>query len=80
MIKELIYILIVLLGIPFGLFLKKICKEEINAWKKRLSMMIIVCFVAVAVLFFIDFDYKIQVIATLCFIIITCWSVIWKHG
>ena len=72
MIKELIYIFIILIGIPFGLFLKKICKEEINAWRKRLKIMIIVCLIAIVALFFIDFEYKIPVITTLIFIIITC--------
>jgi uncharacterized membrane protein YphA (DoxX/SURF4 family) len=69
MIKELIYLLIIFLGIPAGLFLAKICEEEIKAWKKRLGMLTIICSIIGICLFFIDFKYKIPSIITLGFMI-----------
>ncbi|MDD5193656.1 MAG: hypothetical protein PHF67_03650 [Candidatus Nanoarchaeia archaeon] len=78
MIKELIYLIIVILGIPTGLFLAKICKDEIKAWRKRLIIFILACFIIGIWLFFIDFVYKIPVIITLGFIIAMFLTIVVK--
>lgn len=75
MIKEIIYLIIILSGIPVGLFLAKICKEEIKSWRKRLKILIVSCIVVIVAVFFLDFEYKISAIVTLSFMIVTCLTI-----
>ena len=79
MIKELIYLIIILLGIPAGLFLAKICKEEIKNWRKRLKILIAGCFVVIVAVFFLDFEYKISTCAENIENIEKIYSLIRKH-
>jgi len=78
MVKELIYLIIILFGIPVGLFLAKTCKEEIKAWNKRLKILIICCFLIGIFLFFVDFQYKIPIIITLSWMTITFLIIIFR--
>ena len=78
MLEILFYILIILLGIPTGLFFANICKDEIKSWKKRLIIISAICLVLAIVLIFINYQYKIPVIMSLIFIIITFLTVVWK--
>lgn len=78
MLTNLFYIIILVLGFPVGIILAKLCKDEIKKWRKRLKIISAICFILALGLIFTDFDYKISVIVTLFFIIITNLTVIWK--
>ena len=75
MIKEVLYILIVILGFPIGLLLKKLCKDEINLWGKRFLVMSIIALILIIILLFISFQYKLPSIIALLFIIITSLTI-----
>jgi len=78
MIQNLFYLLILIAGVPTGLILSKLCKEEIKAWKKRVFIISIIAFILIIIMIFIDFLYKIPIIISLFFIIILCLTIIWK--
>ena len=78
MLSNLLYLLVLILGFPTGLLLAKICKDEIKAWKKTLFIMSGVSLILIVVVAFLNFTYKIPVIISLFFIIITCLTVGWK--
>jgi uncharacterized protein HemY len=78
MIKELIYILILLLGILVGLILAKLCKDEIKNWRKRMIIISVICLIIALIIVFSNFTYKIPVIITLIFIAITDLTIVWK--
>jgi len=78
MIKELLYLLIIIVGIPAGLILAKLTKDEIKIWKKRLIIIIIASIIISIALLLTTFEYKIPIIITLGFIILTCLTIIWK--
>jgi len=81
MLQNLLYLLLLLAGFPAGLILAKLCKEEIKAWRKRLSVISIVSLILAVIASFIPFSfflYKLPVIISLFFIIITCLTIIWK--
>jgi xanthine/uracil permease len=76
MIKNLLYLLIILAGIPVGSYLAKLCKEEIKNWKKRLIAIIILCFIFSIFIFFSPFTYRISIIVALLFTIIVFTKII----
>jgi len=78
MLTVLFYLILLVLGIPAGLILAGLCKDEIRNWKKRLFVMSIIAFLLIIIMFFTDFLYRIPVIISLFFIIITCLTIIWK--
>ncbi|MEK6859904.1 MAG: hypothetical protein AABX54_03750 [Nanoarchaeota archaeon] len=78
MLTNLFYIIILILGFPIGILLAKMCKDEIKSWRKRLKIISAVCFFLGLIIVFIDFEYKIPVIVTLFFIIITNLTIVWK--
>jgi len=78
MLTNLFYLLLLLIGFPAGLFLARICKEEIKAWKKRLFIMSGISLLLIIVVSFLSFEYKLPVIISLFFIIITCLTIVWK--
>lgn len=78
MLNILLYILVLIAGIPTALILSKMCKDEIKSWRKRLLIISIICFIASLIIAIIDFQYKIPVIITLFFVIITDLIIIWK--
>jgi len=55
MIKEIVYIILILFGIPIGMFLALLCGQEVEAWKKSLVVIAIISSVAVLVMLTIDF-------------------------
>jgi len=79
MFKEFLYFAIVILGIPAGLLISKLCKDEIKSWRKRLISMGIISLVGGVVVFFTSFEYKIPVVISLFFIIIFCFVIILKN-
>jgi predicted Na+-dependent transporter len=76
--KNLLYLLLLLAGFPVGLLLAYICKEEVKAWKKRLSILSGISLLLIVVVSFLSFEYKLPVIISLFFITIVCWTIIWK--
>ena len=81
MIQNLFYLLLLLAGFPTGLLLNRLCKEEIKNWGKRLFIIVIISLISSIVISFISFNsfiYKIPVIITLFFIVITCLTIVWK--
>jgi len=78
MLQNLLYLLLLVIGFPVGLFLAKLCKEELNAWRTRLFIISVICLIGVVVIAFTDFLYKIPIIISLFFIIIVCLTINWK--
>lgn len=76
--KTLLYILILLLGFPTGYILSNICKDEIKNWKKRLIAITLISFILIILVSFLNFIYKISIIMSLFFIIITCLIIIYR--
>jgi len=80
MLTNLLYLLLLIIGIPTGLWLSKLCEEELKAWRKRLFIISVICFVLVVVMLFTNFLYKIPIIISLFFIIIVCLTIIWRSN
>ena len=78
MLQNLLYLLILVIGFPVGIFLAKLCKEEIDNWRKRLFIISVISLIAIVAMIFVDFLYKIPVIISLFFIIIVCLTINWK--
>jgi len=71
MLANLFYLLILLIGIPVGLFLVKLCKDETESWKFRFKLIIGVCLVLVLIMGFSGFEFKVPVIVSLLFVVVT---------
>jgi uncharacterized protein HemY len=80
MINLILYAVLLILGIPSGLYLAKICKDEIKKWRKRMVFISVLCFILIFILLFINFEYKIPYIMGLCFIIITFLTIVFKSS
>jgi len=65
-----LYSIIILLGIPTGVIISKMCKEELNFWKIRLITISALSFILSLIIYFSNFEYKIPLIVTLSFVII----------
>lgn len=81
MIQNLFYLILLLLGFPLGIFLSKLCREEIKKWRKRLFIISVLSLLIAVIISFIPFsifEYKFPVIISLFFIIITCLTIAWK--
>jgi uncharacterized membrane protein YoaK (UPF0700 family) len=81
MLTNLYYLLLLITGFPIGLFLAKLCKEEIKKWRKRLFIMSIISLILSIVVSFIPITtylYKFPTIISLFFIIIVCLTIVWK--
>jgi len=78
MLTNLIYLLILIVGFPAGIILSNLCKDEIKAWRFRLFSLSVISFIILIVLLFMNINYKIPIIVTLFFIIITCLTIIWR--
>jgi len=74
----LIYIIIILLAIPTGLFLARLCKEELNDWKLRFKIIIIISFILSIIIYFSSLEYKTSIVVSLLFIIMTLLTLIKK--
>ena len=81
MLTNLYYLLLLVTGFPIGLFLAKLCKEEIKTWRKRLFIISVVCLLLTIIVSFIPITlylYKFPTIISLFFIIIVCLTIVWK--
>jgi len=76
--SNLLYALLLLAGFPTAWILAKLCNDEIKAWKKRFIIMAISSLIIAIIIFFTNFEYKLPVIMTLFFAIITLLTIIWK--
>ena len=79
MLKEVLYLIILLLAIPTGLLLGWLCSDEIKNWRKRLIIGIVSCLLLIIILGLIDFQDKIPVLLGLGFIVITSLTIYIKH-
>lgn len=70
MLEGLFYLLILLIGIPVGLVLVKLCRDEVGSWRFRFKLMIGVCFGIIGVVAFSNFEFKIPVIVSLLFVVV----------
>ena len=74
----LIYIIIILLAIPTGLFLARLCKEELTDWKLRFKIIILISFILSIIIYFSSLEYKTSIVISLLFIIMTLLTLIKK--
>ena len=77
-ISLILYVLLFLLAFPTGLILAHLCKEEIKSWKKRLIIISLTAVILILIILFLDFQYKISVVLSLLFIVITDITIVWK--
>ncbi|MAG02842.1 hypothetical protein CMI42_05890 [Candidatus Pacearchaeota archaeon] len=77
MIKEMIFILIILAGVFNGKILAIMCKDELKLWRKRFFYVAIVCLFLVVGVYFSSFELRIPVIVVLLFMVVT-GLVVWK--
>jgi len=74
---NLLYLIILGLGIPAGLILSKLCPDEIKKWRGRLKIMIFFCVILILLVFVLSsFAYKVPTILSLLFIIIINLTII----
>ncbi len=78
MIKEGLYLLIVFVGIPAGLILAKLCREELTAWKRRFTYVVIVSLILMPVVYVTNFEYKIPVIVALGFLVLALITITYQ--
>lgn len=76
--KNIFYILLLLLGFPIGYYLSRLCKDEIKKWRKELTAICIISLLVAVGIAFTQFQYKFPIILTCFFIIITFLTIIWK--
>jgi uncharacterized membrane protein len=74
----LIYIIIILLAIPTGLFLARLCQEELNDWKLRFKMIVVISFILSIGIYFSSLEYRTSIIVSLLSIIVTFLTLIKK--
>jgi len=78
MIKEVFYIIVVLLGTVNGAILSKLCKDEIRKWRKRFFLIAIVSIILSIIIFFSQFDFKTPMIIALLFMALTSITIYLK--
>ena len=75
-----IYVILLLLGFPTAYVLTKLCKDEIKNWKVRFIIIILTLLILSIVISFTNFKFKIPVIISLMFMVITLLVVILKSS
>ena len=70
MLKNLLYLFVLLAGFPTAYFLSYLCEDEIKSWEKRLLGIAIVSLIIGIGLLFTSFEYKFPVVVSLLFIVI----------
>jgi hypothetical protein len=73
--KEVLYVFLVLSGIPVGMFLSILCKDEVGLWRRRFRFIALICFLIIGFLIFIDIENKIALIVFLFFVIVVSLNV-----
>ena len=78
MLNNLLYIILLILGFPSGLYLARICKDEIKKWRKRMIFISVISFISAIVVLISGFEYKLAFAIGLFFIVITFLTIVWK--
>lgn len=65
-------------GFPVGIFLSKLCRDEIVAWRKRLIMISVVSLLIAIGISFTSFEFQFPSIIALFFVIIMNLVIVWK--
>jgi len=78
MLKNILYLSVLAIGIPVGLFLSSLCSEEIRNWRMRLLLITGVSLASVIGILFTSYEYKMPVIIGLLFIIVTNFTIFKK--
>lgn len=76
--QNLLYLLILLAGFPFGYLLAWLCKEELVPGRKWFVALSVVCLITAIILSFTNFTYKFISILSMFFIIIISLVAVWK--
>lgn len=78
MLKEVLYIILLLLGFPSGIYLARTCRDEIRKWRGRLILICALGIILVGLLLILDIKLKLSIIVGLFFIIITLLTIVLK--
>jgi len=78
MIKELLYLILLIIAFPSGIYLAKICKDEIKKWRGRMVLISAFCFTISVLLLIFNIEGKLPLIVALFFTIITLLTIVWK--
>ena len=65
-----LYLLVFATSYPVGIWLKKVCSDEVKSWESRLKGMIVISIVLIGVILFLDFAYKVEVVLSLLYVIL----------
>ncbi len=76
--KELIYLIVLILGVPVGWILENRFRGEIKNWRKRIRWMALTCWIFSLAILFFDYEYKIPVSYTLVVMTITMITLLWR--
>lgn len=79
MLKEVMYVLLVVLGFFAGFIILKLCKDEVKKWRKRFLFIFAALFLFMVIVYFLEFEYKTSVILALAFSMAYCLPIIfWR--
>jgi hypothetical protein len=78
MIENIIYLIVLVSAIFFGITLYKMCIEEIKNWKKRMIIFLIILFLTTIILIFSNLYIKRPIIVAILFIIIMILTILAK--
>ncbi|MBT4166059.1 hypothetical protein HOE04_03415 [archaeon] len=67
--QAILYVLLILFGIPVGKILSSLCRGEVSLWRKRFRIIALVCFLLIGLFLFLDFENKIPVFVSLLFVV-----------
>lgn len=70
--------MIVFAGFPVGIIISSICKEELRAWKRRFTYIVVVSLILIPIVYVASFEYRIPVIVALVFLIVTLMTVTYR--
>jgi len=73
-----VYIITLLLAMPFALLLAKFCRDELKDWKYRFKIISLVSTLSAIAIHFSNLEYKIPIIVGLLFIMVTLVTLIHK--
>lgn len=76
--QNLLYVLILLAGLPAGYFLAYLCRDELIKGRTWFLALSAVCLISAVIISFIGFLFKFSIILTLFFIIIISLIATWK--
>jgi len=78
MLQNLLYVLLLLAGFPAGIALAKLCKDELKKWKNRFIIIAGISLLLALSISFSNFEFKLAIIMTSFFMVITSITIVWK--